>query len=65
MRFLLNVPCLNSSFGSQCDVLYYSTISVGTFKDACFKNAVEIGIEGAQDASLILFPIEFINPSGG
>ena len=36
-----------------------------TFKEDYLRKAVEIGIEGAQEASLAFPPIELIKPSGG
>ena len=40
-------------------------LKVMSFNDCCLRKLVEIGIEGAQEASLTLFPMEFIKPSGG
>ena len=36
-----------------------------TLSDECFKKLVDIGIDGAHEASLMLPPIELISPSGG
>jgi hypothetical protein len=36
-----------------------------TLSEDCFRKAVEIGMEGAHEASLALLPIELISPSGG
>jgi hypothetical protein len=36
-----------------------------SFREDYFKNVVDIGIDGAQDASLTFPPIELTRPSGG
>jgi hypothetical protein len=40
-------------------------LNVISFNDDYFKKAVDMGMEGAQEASFMLPPIELMRPSGG
>jgi len=65
MSFFLNISSLNPCLCSESNILKMINGSIFTFNEDCLRRVVDIGIDGAHEASFTLLPIELIKPSGG